>query len=51
MKILVTGGIGYIGLSLVERLAQRSDVSQVLVYDNISKNNFLFELVKLLDLL
>ncbi|MDA9589743.1 NAD(P)-dependent oxidoreductase [Opitutales bacterium] len=42
MKILVTGGIGYIGLSLVERLIQRSDVSQVLVYDNLSKNNFNF---------
>lgn len=42
MKILVTGGIGYIGLSLVEGLLQRSDVSQVLVYDNLSKNNFNF---------
>jgi UDP-glucose 4-epimerase len=42
MKILVTGGIGYIGLSLVERLIQRPDVSQVLVYDNLSKNNFNF---------
>lgn len=42
MKILVTGGIGYIGLSLVERLIQRPVVSQVLVYDNLSKNNFNF---------
>lgn len=42
MKILVTGGIGYIGLSLIEELIQRSDVSQVLVYDNLSKNNFNF---------
>ena len=42
MKVLVTGGIGYIGLSLVERLIKRSDVSQVLVYDNLSKNNFNF---------
>ena len=42
MKILVTGGIGYIGLSLVERLVQRTDVNQVLVYDNLSKNNFNF---------
>ena len=42
MKVLVTGGIGYIGLSLVERLIQRPEVSQVLVYDNLSKNNFNF---------
>ena len=42
MKILVTGGIGYIGLSLIERLVQRTDVSQILVYDNLSKNNFNF---------
>jgi UDP-glucose 4-epimerase len=42
MKVLVTGGIGYIGLSLVERLIQHSDVNKVLVYDNLSKNNFNF---------
>lgn len=42
MKILVTGGIGYIGLSLVEGLVQLPEVSEVGVYDNLSKNHFSF---------
>lgn len=42
MKVLITGGIGYLGLSLVERLVTLPKVEQVLVYDNLSKNHFSF---------
>ena len=39
MKILVTGGAGYIGTALVDALARREDVSEVVVYDNLSRSN------------
>ncbi|UII26570.1 SDR family oxidoreductase [Fulvivirga maritima] len=42
MRILVTGGAGYIGTELVGLLAQRDDVEEIVVYDNLSKNNFNF---------
>jgi UDP-glucose 4-epimerase len=40
MNILVTGGAGYIGTELVGRLASREDVTEVVVYDNLSRGNF-----------
>lgn len=42
MKILVTGGAGYIGTELVKRLAADSQVTSVVVYDNIQKNHYSF---------
>jgi UDP-N-acetylglucosamine/UDP-N-acetylgalactosamine 4-epimerase len=36
MKILVTGGAGFIGSNLVERLLQREDVELVRVLDNLA---------------
>lgn len=36
MKILVTGGAGFIGSNIVERLLQRQDVELVRVLDNLS---------------
>ncbi|MEQ9302202.1 MAG: SDR family oxidoreductase [Cyclobacteriaceae bacterium] len=42
MKILVTGGAGYIGTELVKRLATDPQVTSVVVYDNIQKNNYSF---------
>lgn len=37
MKILVTGGAGYIGTSLVEQLNAHEDVSEIYVLDNLSR--------------
>src|SRR6478609_4815037 len=40
MKVLVTGGAGYIGAELVYKLAQQEDVSEVIVYDNLARENY-----------
>lgn len=37
MKILVTGGAGYIGTTLVEQLNAREDVNAIYVLDNLSR--------------
>ncbi|HET8573277.1 MAG TPA: NAD(P)-dependent oxidoreductase [Edaphocola sp.] len=37
MKILVTGGAGYIGTTLVEQLNAREDVAMIYVLDNLSR--------------
>jgi UDP-glucose 4-epimerase len=40
MKVLVSGGAGYIGSQLVTQLAQLKQVSQVVVYDNLIRKNY-----------
>lgn len=40
MKIVVTGGAGYIGTSLIQALASDPQVSEVIVYDNLSRANY-----------
>lgn len=49
MNILVTGGTGYIGTSLVDKLNAHPEVEKIIVYDNMSQNNarFFFGNVKL----
>ncbi len=42
MKVLVTGGAGYIGTELTNLLINRPDVDQVVVYDNLSRPNHNF---------
>jgi UDP-glucose 4-epimerase len=42
MKILITGGAGYVGTELVKRLAADPQVKSIVVYDNIQKNNYSF---------
>jgi UDP-glucose 4-epimerase len=40
MKILITGGAGYIGTELVDKLVADQAVSRVVVYDNLSRPNY-----------
>ncbi len=43
MKILITGGAGYIGYSLVGKLlASATDSHDIIVYDNLSRKNYTF---------
>jgi UDP-glucose 4-epimerase len=42
MKVLVTGGAGYIGTELINQLISRPDVEKVVVYDNLSRPNHNF---------
>ena len=42
MKVLVTGGAGYVGTELIRRLVQLPEVSTVVIYDNMSRSNFNF---------
>ena len=40
MKVLITGGAGYIGNELVYRLSAEPNISEILVYDNLCKGNY-----------
>lgn len=40
MKVLVTGGAGYIGTELITLLIANPKVEKVIVYDNLSRPNF-----------
>jgi UDP-glucose 4-epimerase len=42
MKVLVTGGAGYIGTELINQLISRPNVEKVVVYDNLSRPNHNF---------
>src|SRR5690606_6825110 len=42
MNVLITGGAGYIGTSLVDKLNTNPLVNKVVVYDNMSQNNIRF---------
>lgn len=39
MKVLVTGGAGYIGSELVYQLSLDENISEIIVYDNLSNGN------------
>lgn len=39
MKVLVTGGAGYIGAELVYQLSLDEQISEIVVYDNLSNGN------------
>ena len=39
MKLLVTGGAGYLGTELVRALAARPEIEEVVVYDNLARRN------------
>ena len=40
MKILITGGAGYIGTELAYELERNPEVSEVVIYDNLSRGNY-----------
>lgn len=40
MNVLITGGAGYIGTALCYELLKRKDVERVLIYDNMSRQNY-----------
>jgi len=43
MKILITGGVGYIGYSLTKQLLQsKNDIDEIVIYDNLSRKNYAF---------
>ena len=42
MKVLITGGAGYIGTKLVKHLVGQSEIEQIIVYDNLSKGHHNF---------
>lgn len=42
MKILITGGTGYIGNALISALVQVKEIEHITVYDNLSRNNYNF---------
>ncbi len=42
MKLLITGGAGYVGTELCTRLMQRDDIESIHVYDNLSRKNYNF---------
>jgi UDP-glucose 4-epimerase len=42
MKILITGGAGYIGYALVQQLMMAPEVAEIVVYDNLSRRSYAF---------
>jgi UDP-glucose 4-epimerase len=42
MRVLITGGAGYIGTELVKSLSKNEAIEEILVYDNLSRHSFTF---------
>jgi len=40
MKILITGGAGYIGSALTLLLQERDEIEKIIVYDNLKRKNY-----------
>lgn len=40
MKVLITGGAGYIGTELVKLLTSNNNIEEIRVYDNLNRNNY-----------
>jgi UDP-glucose 4-epimerase len=40
MKLLITGGAGYVGVSLIEALMRKGIADQICVYDNLSRGSY-----------
>ncbi|MEQ6166449.1 MULTISPECIES: NAD-dependent epimerase/dehydratase [unclassified Ekhidna] len=46
MKVLITGGAGYVGTKLVKHLVSNPEIEKITVYDNLSKGHHNFFLGK-----
>jgi UDP-glucose 4-epimerase len=42
MKVLITGGSGYVGYALVRQLMFAPEISEIIIYDNLSRRNYAF---------
>jgi len=42
MKVLITGGAGYIGTELTRALVSLGEIEEIIIYDNISKGHYNF---------
>ncbi|MFB6305522.1 MAG: NAD-dependent epimerase/dehydratase family protein, partial [Flavobacteriales bacterium] len=40
MKVLITGGAGYLGTELTRKLDNHPKVEEIIIYDNLSRQNF-----------
>lgn len=40
MKVLITGGAGYVGYSLISSLINHSEISNIIIYDNFYKKQY-----------
>lgn len=40
MKVLVTGGAGYIGTRLIKKLSANKKIEKIIVYDNLMRGNY-----------
>ncbi|AOW21172.1 NAD-dependent epimerase/dehydratase family protein [Urechidicola croceus] len=47
MNILITGGLGYVGSTLIPTLFNKAEIHNIIIYDNISNNNYELLLSKL----
>jgi len=39
MKVLITGGAGYIGTVLTKNLVKSPEIEEIIIYDNLSRKN------------
>ena len=39
MRILITGGLGFIGTNLISYLVKKDKIKQIIIVDNKSKSN------------
>ncbi len=46
MKVLITGGAGYVGTELTKALVSMDEIEKVIIYDNLSKSHYNFFLGK-----
>lgn len=42
MKVLITGGAGYVGTGLVDQLVSGPEIKKIIIYDNLSRDNYSF---------